>query len=152
MRVREVMTDGVQTVRPTMPATDAWDVMKRARIRHLIVSQNREVVGVLSSGDTGGRAGNAVRAGKTVADLMTRRVVSVGPEDTIRSVANVMRGRSIGCVAVVDRGRLVGILTLSDLLEVLGRGLDRPAEVVRRNLHYRVPHRKRARARAAGAW
>ena len=29
MRVFEVMTEGVQTVLPTMPASDAWELMRR---------------------------------------------------------------------------------------------------------------------------
>jgi CBS domain-containing protein len=149
MRVNEVMTEGVQTVPPTMSAGEAWEVMRRQRIRHVVVTRGRDVVGVLSERDAGGRSGASVRAGKTVVDLMTSHVATVAPSDTIRSVANLMRGRTIGCVPVVDRGRLVGILTLSDLLEVLGRGIDRPNKPGRPIATHRVPHRKTARARAA---
>jgi CBS domain-containing protein len=60
-----------------------------------------------------------------------------------------MRGLSIGCVPVVDRGRLVGILTLSDLLQLLGGGIDRPAKPTRRVATHRVPHRKTHGARAS---
>ena len=52
--------------------------------------------------------------------------VTADRTDTVRVVANRMRGRSIGCVPVVDRERLIGIVTVSDLLEALGRGIDRP--------------------------
>jgi CBS domain-containing protein len=54
-------------------------------------------------------------------------------------------------VPVVDRGRLVGILTVSDLLELLGRGGDRPARPERHGLHHRVPHRKQ-KGGAVSAW
>jgi CBS domain-containing protein len=43
---------------------------------------------------------------------------------------------------VIDGKRLVGIVTVSDLLELLGRGIDRPAKPARRGLHHRAPHRK----------
>jgi acetoin utilization protein AcuB len=149
MRVFEVMTEGVQTVPPTMSAAEAWDIMRQKGIRHVVVTRGRDVVGVLSDRDAGGRSGAAVRAGRSVADLMTGRVATVAPSDTIRSVANLMRGRTIGCVPVVDRGRLVGILTLSDLLELLGRGIERPVKPTRPIATHRVPHRKTARGRAA---
>ena len=73
---------------------------------------------------------------------MTTSVVAVDRNTTVRRAANLMRGRTIGCLPVVERGRLVGILTVSDLLELLGRGVDRPASPTRRVLHHRAPHRK----------
>jgi CBS domain-containing protein len=149
MRVLEVMTEGVQTAPPTMSAGEATEIMRRQRIRHLVVTRGRGIVGVLSERDAGGRSGASIRVGRTVADLMTAPVVTVAPTDTVRSVANVMRGRTIGCVPVVDRGRLVGIVTLSDLLELLGRGVDRPATPARRLATHRVPHRKGGRTHAA---
>jgi len=149
MRVFEVMTSKVETVPPTMPASEAWEVMRRKRIHHLVVTQERTVVGVLSAGDAGGRSGAVVRAGRTVADLMTERVVTVAPTETVRSVANRMRGRGIASMPVIDRGRLVGIVTATDLLQLLGRGVDRPAEPARPIATHRVPHRRSARGGAA---
>jgi acetoin utilization protein AcuB len=150
MRVFEVMSEGVQTVGPEMPASEAWELMGRKAIHHLIVREGSDVVGILSERDAGSRAGTAVRKGRTVADLMTRHVVTVKPTDTVRRVANVMRGRTIGCVAVLDGQKLVGIVTVSDLLQLLGRGLDRRVRPSRRELHWRVPHRKFNRT--ATAW
>jgi len=150
MRVFEVMTESVQTVPPAMPAADAWEMMRRKRIHHLVVTAGAEIVGVLSERDTGSAVGDRARVGHTVADFMTSHVVSVGRNDTIRSVANLMRGRTIGCVPVVEDERLVGIVTVSDLLELIGRGVDRPAKPMRRTATHRVPHRKQRRT--GGAW
>ena len=150
MRVFEVMTAGVETVPPAMPAQDAWELMRRRRIHHLVAMAGTEIVGVLSERDTGSRVGARARVGHTVADFMSSPVVTVGRTDTIRVVANLMRGRSIGCVPVVDAGRLVGIVTVSDLLEAIGRGVDRPPKGMRPSATHRVPHRKQGRA--GGAW
>ena len=149
MRMFEVMTEGVQTVRPTMAAADAWELMRRKGIHHLVVMQGSQILGILSDRDAGSRAGASIRAGHTVADLMTKQVVTRAPTDTVRSAVNVMRGRTIGCVPIVDRGRLVGIVTVSDLLDLLGRGADRRTKPSRTALHWRVPHRKR---HGAPAW
>ena len=138
MRVAEVMTHGVQTVPPTMPAVDAWELMRRKRIHHLVVTSGSDVVGILSDRDAGGRSGASIRARSNVADLMTTDVVTTEPTAPVRKVANLMRGRTIGCIPVNDGKRLVGIVTVSDLLELLGRGVERPVKVGRRTTHHRV--------------
>jgi CBS-domain-containing membrane protein len=150
MRVQELMTEGVRTVPPTMEADDARELMKHDRIRHLVVAEGRQIVGLLSDRDIGGRTGSA-RTGRTVADLMTRNVVTIDREETVRKATNLMRGRTIGCLPVTGAGgSLVGIITTADLLGVLGRGGDRPTQQERRTLNFKVPHRRQSRA--GGAW
>ena len=150
MRVQDVMTKGVKTIAPTTGAEDAWNMMRLNRIHHLVVTKANRVVGVLSDRDAGGRRGAAVRENSSVADLMTAPAVTVEPTTTVRQAANVMRGRSIGCLVVVESGHAIGIVTVSDLLELVGRGLDRGAVTTdRRTLNHRTPHRKSKGAVAA---
>ena len=152
MRVQDVMTGGVKTVAPTTPAEDAWNMMRLNRIHHLVVTKRQRVVGLLSDRDAGGHRGASIRRNSTVADLMTAPAVTVAPATTVRQAANVMRGRSIGCLVVLESGRAVGIVTVADLLELVGRGLDRGAATSKRwTLSHRTPHRK-SRGGAAGAW
>jgi acetoin utilization protein AcuB len=151
MRVQDVMTEAVETIAPGAAAEDAWQVMRLHGIHHLVVAEGARIVGVLSDRDAGGRAGTSVRKGRTVADLMTERVVTVPPTTPIRKAANLMRGRSIGCLVVSNRGRVAGIVTVSDLLTLLGRGEERPTTPARRwTLKHRALHRKRSTS--AGAW
>jgi CBS domain-containing protein len=143
MRVQDVMTEGVTTIAPSAAAEDAWNMMRLNRIHHLVVTKGRRVVGVLSDRDAGGRRGASVRTNRVVADLMTAPAVTVEPTMTVRQAANVMRGRSIGCLVVVKSGQATGIVTVSDLLELIGRGVDRGIVTTnRRTLNHRVPHRK----------
>ena len=151
MRLRDVMTEQVRTIAPTATAEDAWNVMRLHRIHHLVVTENARAVGILSERDTGGRRGAAIRKNYTVADLMTTPVVTATPTMTVRQAANLMRGRSIGCLVVVRAGRPIGIVTVSDLLELMGRGFDRSVAVnARRPLNHRVAHKKSHTA--AHAW
>jgi CBS domain-containing protein len=77
--------------------------------------------------------------------------VTVDAAAPLRKAANLMRGRSIGCVVVTDDRRPVGIITVADLLELIGRGLDYPAsQTARTALRHRAPHRKRHRS--TGPW
>jgi CBS domain-containing protein len=140
------MTRKVRTIAPTASADDAWNVMRLHGIHHLVVTNEGRVIGLLSDRDAGSRRGGAVRATKTVGELMSAPAVTAAPTMTIRQAANVMRGRSIGCLVVAVAGRPVGIVTVTDLLEAVGRGLYRGAEAARPTLNHRVPHKKVHRA------
>jgi len=151
MRIQDVMTEDVQTVSPGTAADEAWAVMRQKGIHHLIVTRGSRPVGVLSARDAGGLRGGSMRAGRTVADLMTEPVVAVERTTPVRRAANLMRGRSIGCLVVTDKGQVVGIATVADLLELMGRGLERKVETGKRwTLKHRTPHRKQHVA--AGVW
>lgn len=151
MRIQDVMTTDVQTISPSSAAEDAWELMRRGGFHHVVVTRGSQVAGIFSDRDAGGRHGGVLRRGHTVGELMTESVVTVEPTTTVRKAANLMRARSIGCVVVTNRGRVVGIVTVADLLELLGRGSDRPATPARRwTLRHRSPHRKRSTA--TGVW
>jgi CBS domain-containing protein len=150
MRVQDVMTRDVTMIAPTVAAEEAWNLMRLHGIHHLVVAKGRQVLGVLSDRDAGGRRGVSFRRNRVVADLMTAPAVTAEPTMTVRQAANVMRGRSIGCLVVIAGGHVAGIVTVADLLELVGRGLDRGvATTSRPSLHYRVPHRKSKGAVAA---
>ena len=152
MRVAEIMTEGVQTVRPGTPAANARERMRTKQIHHLLVQEGAELVGVLSARDLGRGAGRGHTPNRLlVADFMTPRVVTVAPGTSVHRAANLMRGHSIGSLIVVDQGRAVGIVTVADLLDRIDN--NRRHRVDRQtppDLHYRVPHRKQHRA--GGSW
>jgi CBS domain-containing protein len=151
MRVQDVMTNRVHTISPGIAAEDAWNRMRMRRIHHLVVTQANAIVGLLSERDLGGAKGTRTRENRTVADLMTAKVLTVSPTTPIRKAANMMRGQSVGCLVVADGARIAGIITVADLLELMGRGIDRPVVATTRpTIHHRAPHRKRHRA--AGVW
>jgi predicted transcriptional regulator len=106
--------------------------MRGQRIRHLVVMEDRRVVGILSERDLGGAGGDSLRRGKSVADLMSRQVVTAAPTATVREAANLMRARAIGCLPIVEDSKLVGIVTLMDLAEVLGRGAQQSPTITSR--------------------
>jgi CBS domain-containing protein len=138
MRVFEVMRANVRTVTPETSTGDALELMRRAGVHHLVVTRGPRIVGVVSAGDLDPKA----RAGVAVDDVMTAPVVTVDRNETVRKVANLMDGRTIGCLPVTADGALVGIVTTSDLLRLVGKGVARPEPKRRRVDHHRVPHRK----------
>lgn len=122
IRVEQVMTEPAEMMEPSSPAALAAETMKRNRIHHVVAVENGKPVGIVSSGDLRSRD----LASLTVADVMTADPEVVGPKATMQEVANRMRGRSIGCLPVFDGKHVVGIVTVADLLELIGKGLQKP--------------------------
>ena len=58
----------------------------------------------------------------TVADAMSRWVVSVAPETSVVTAARLMTSSGIHRVVVLDRDRLCGILSTLDLVRAVGQG------------------------------
>jgi CBS domain-containing protein len=64
-----------------------------------------------------------------VRDAMTKTVLVVGPEHTLRQTARLMTTRRVGSAVVVDpEGEGVGIVTERDVLYAIGKGLDPDVE------------------------
>jgi acetoin utilization protein AcuB len=141
-----LMTKRVETISTAATVGEAAEHMRRKRIRHVVVMDGGKVVGVVSDRDVR----TSALLGEPVTEVMGEPAVAIGPNDTVRTAANRMRGNRISSLPVVEDGRLVGILTVTDLLELLGRGIDRASPGVRATLHHRVAHKKRGRA--ASAW
>ena len=64
-----------------------------------------------------------------VRDAMSKAVLTVGPEHTLRQTAQLMSARRTGSAIVVDPdGEGVGIITERDILKAIGSGLDPDVE------------------------
>jgi acetoin utilization protein AcuB len=128
MRLSEIMSTDVRTVTAETTAAEANELMRENAIHHLVVvNERRRVVGIVTAGDVGTRRAGGVPPRTAVGEVMSQPVVCAELDTTIRRAANLLRGRTIGCLPVLDGGKLIGIVTLSDLLELLGRGAISPS-------------------------
>jgi acetoin utilization protein AcuB len=130
MRLEDIMSEDVETIRADAPLTEAAEQMKRQEVRHLLVTERGAVVGVLSRRNLPrrGRRGGT----PTVREVMSMPVVTAGPGTNVREAANLLRGHRIGCLPVVEGERPVGMITVSDLLDLIGKGVSRePASSAR---------------------
>jgi len=136
MRVRELMTGAVVTARPDMPVLDARHLMIEKRIRHLIVTSDRdELLGMVTDRDIRLNLPsqatslsvwemNYLLTRLTVDKVMTASVIVVGPDREARDAAQLMLDHHIGALPVVDGGRLIGIVTETDLLRAFVQSAD----------------------------
>jgi len=145
------MSEDVETIEPRTPAAMAAQLMRSKGIHHLVVMREGVLEGVVSARDLPESDAKGRRGGKSVEDVMQRHVVTVGPNALTTRAANMMRGRAIGSLLVTARGKVLGIVTVSDLLDLVGRGAGRqPGRAARPILKKRVPHRKQSGS--GGAW
>lgn len=122
MRVYEVMSKAVETVRPSVHATEAKTRMRQKKIHHLVVTQGTELQGIVSDRDLGGAKLPKVLGKWTVGDLMTSPVITVTTRTPVRRAAALMKGRAIGSLVVTSaNGKVAGIVTVADLLEQLAK-------------------------------
>ena len=132
-RLQDIMVTQVDTVHIDDSAEATWEKMQLRGFRHLVVVDGRKIVGVVSERDLGGPHGVSLRKNRSVSEFCSSPVVYGAPQMTLRKAANLMRGNTIGCLPVIDdHKRVVGIVTIADLLNLLGRGIEKPTAKSRR--------------------
>lgn len=131
--VRDWMTRDVVVVSPDTTVLDAGQLMVDRTIRRLPVVEDGKLVGIITYGDVrGARATSAggldiwelsyIISHLSVGEIMTPNPVTVSPDDTIGTAAQLLLKYMIGGLPVLDNdGRLVGIITESDIFRLVAR-------------------------------
>lgn len=131
VKVRDWMTTPVISVSPSTPISSAHQVMKRNNIRRLPVVENERLVGMITIGDIREASPsdattlsiwelNYLWAQLTVEKVMSRKLVTVGPDVSIIDAAEDMLEHKISGLPVLDEShKLIGILTESDIFRML---------------------------------
>jgi CBS domain-containing protein len=65
----------------------------------------------------------------TIRDIMTRDVLTIAPDLSIREAAEILSSERLGGAPVVHGGRIVGMLSASDLLDFIASLPVEPHEV-----------------------
>ena len=141
--VAQVMTTKVFSLSPTETLLDAANLLAAHRIAGAPVVEGLSVVGILSEtdivramaeghdDDASGSVLSAIRdlaavgperapAARTVADVMTRKVISTHPESSAWEAAALLERYGINRLPVTGAlGRLEGVITRSDLLRLM---------------------------------
>jgi CBS domain-containing protein len=119
--LRQILADRHAVVHSVSPADSTFAAIEKMaahNIGFLIVIEQGALVGVLSERDY---ARKIVLQGRTskdtaVRDIMTRDVVTVGPDESLSQCMALMRSRGFRHLPVVQHGNVVGVLSIRDLL------------------------------------
>ncbi|HEX7054303.1 MAG TPA: CBS domain-containing protein [Burkholderiales bacterium] len=155
MKVKDVMSSPVVSVRPEATVAKVAALLYERRISAVPVVHLGRLVGIVSEGDLLRRheigtdeerasvswwsrlfaADRAIEAyirshARHVGDLMTREVVSTTPDAPLGEVAALLETRRIKRLPVLEAGRLVGMVSRSDLVRALA-SRSAPPELTR---------------------
>jgi CBS domain-containing protein len=118
MLVRNRMSLPAVTVRQDADFQKSLALMQEKKLRRLpVVDDDGQLVGIVVERDLLVAAMRYLQSRVEIGDVMTRNVVSVGPDTDLNEVARTMLERKIGGLPVVEDGRLVGIITESDIFK-----------------------------------
>jgi CBS domain-containing protein len=136
LKVRNVMIREPATLDEDECLDLADDIMTLGRIRHLPVTKDGAVVGVLSQRDLFRAAASSslrlLRAAQhawlekiPAKAVMSAPAVTISPDADVSEVVGEMLARKIGCMPVTTAdGALVGLVSETDCLRVLKHILD----------------------------
>ncbi len=132
-RVTEIMTEApIDTIERGLTVAFAANVMKERARGSLVVVDGGKPIGIITERDLVRRvlAENKSPSATKIGDVMSEPLISVGPEATISSVANVMYKNGIRRLPVIEGGRLLGMVTSTDLARTMQRESEKD-EVLR---------------------
>ena len=126
-RVRDLMTPAPLAISPETSVQEAYRLMQDQRMSHLPVCEDGRLVGLLSERDLrlvlpstatslAAHEVNYLLDRLTVAEIMTRFPVTIGPDQALTEAASRMLSHNVQALPVTANRRLVGILTRTHLL------------------------------------
>jgi CBS domain-containing protein len=146
MKARDIMTTKVLAVQRDDQARHAVMIMADHDISGLpVVNDANELVGIVTESDLlmidkaqPPRVKTALyglwiepdrmveedaqRRGVLVEDVMTRHVVTFGPDDSVAQIARTMADKRIKRVPILEGNKIVGIISRHDIIRALAEG------------------------------
>jgi CBS domain-containing protein len=118
MKIKDVMTRAVETVRPDQSLQDAAAKMKSLDVGPMPVTEGDRLVGMLTDRDIVVRAvaeGKDPR-GMPVAEVSSRELVTVDPDQDLSDALQLMAQHQVRRLPVVDEdNHLLGVVSQADV-------------------------------------
>jgi CBS domain-containing protein len=115
----EVKGHDVWSVAPDISVYEALKVMAEKDVGVLLVVERGRLVGTMSERDYARKIILRGRSsvGTPVRDIMTPKVISIRPEQTMEECMTLMTSLRIRHLPVVDENRLIGMVSIGDVVK-----------------------------------
>jgi len=129
--ITQIMSKDIITLTLKDDLTQAEALFKKHKIRHIPVVKGSQIIGMLSYNDLlrisfvdavdddADTVDTTVYNMFTIEQVMSKKVVTVTPETTIREVAEILTKNEFHALPVCMGNLLVGIVTTTDLIKYL---------------------------------
>jgi CBS domain-containing protein len=104
---------------PTASVFDALQLLAELEVGALLVMEDGKLQGVVSERDYTRKVALQGRNSKetTVAEIMTRDVITVTPQTGTRDCMSLMSHKRIRHLPVVDAGKVLGMISIRDIMD-----------------------------------
>jgi acetoin utilization protein AcuB len=120
-QARDIMNNLVHSISPDKSLQEALKIMADLSIHHLLVLENKEIVGLISDRDLLKNIGTPE---KPIKDVMTDKVLICNTDTEIRLISKVLYEEQISSIIVAnEKYEPLGIITRSDLLNFIVRNM-----------------------------
>lgn len=111
----------VYTISPDQPIYEALKIMADKSIGALIVTEDKEVKGIITERDYSRKVILQGRSSKNspIRDIMTEQVLCVNKDQTVEEIMAVMSTKRIRHIPVLENNELIGIISIGDVVNAL---------------------------------
>jgi CBS domain-containing protein len=111
----------IYAISPDSPVLAALGLMAERSVGALLVMDGETLVGIVSERDY---ARNIVLKGRSSAttavnEIMTREMITVGPDETVDQCMRLCTNRRVRHLPVVEDGKTIGVLSIGDLVKAV---------------------------------
>jgi CBS domain-containing protein len=115
--VRDAMTADPRSIAQSASVVEAARLMREGDIGSLPITDDEKLVGMITDRDIATRVVAEAADPKTtsVADVYSRDLISVEPDEDLEEAVRLMARHQVRRLPVVENGRLVGIVAQADI-------------------------------------
>jgi acetoin utilization protein AcuB len=129
MHVESIMSENVHCILPEITLADLRDIFKQVPYHHLLVAQDKHLLGVISDRDVLRMSSPYIDTADTTVqdqalletvaqDIMSTTLITVKKDTLIDTAAILLLEHNISCLPVISMSNAIeGILTWKDMLK-----------------------------------
>lgn len=121
MQIKNLMSEDLITIDKDQNLSDALKLLRKHNVSRLPVTNNKELVGIISERDIANKLGSSkyesMPASRLhISSVMVKDVITVPQTMQLGEVAKLMLEKGIGSVPVMDGDKMVGIVSKADFV------------------------------------
>lgn len=116
MKVLEIMTARVISVKKESSILDVMKLMKDKNVGFVVIEEEKEAIGVITDRDIVLSLSKEISYNTNITKIMKKYVISINEKTPVDEASDIMGYMQVRRLVVVnDQNKIVGVLSLSDL-------------------------------------